>query len=72
MDKPNRKAIEREEAHEAAKYDHQAQRVAVDRLVSRGWRVDTCDDTAVYLSKSNRKLRGQTLYCQVDETGDVE
>lgn len=47
-----------------------AQSTTVDRLVASGWRIDHTDDDTVYLSKRG-KLRGQTLYCQVDADGAV-
>lgn len=46
------------------------QQRAVEKLEGQGWRVDYQDDDTVYLSKRGRH-RGQTLYCQVDQDGNV-
>jgi len=47
-----------------------AQAAAVEKLEDEGWAVNAQDDDTVYLSKPG-KHRGQTLYCQVDEDGNV-
>lgn len=51
-------------------HETEKQRATVDRLEAQGWSVDTTDEDTVYLSKRS-KVRGQTLYCQVDRDGDV-
>lgn len=49
----------------------EVQRLAVDKLAERGWRVDHVALGSVFMSKRDRKIRSMTHYCEVDHDGSL-